>query len=129
MKQILINAIIAFLLGGTGWAVVRYFVDRRDKKPERQVAQQTVSAQVEATGLANLERRLAAMERVHDQEIESLQSTIDNLRRRVVELEKNAGQLRLAVSYIRTLRQWIDKSITDATVHPPAVPAGLELDD
>lgn len=129
MKQLLINALVTFLLGGTLWAAIKYFVDRRDKKPQRQVAAQTVGAQIEAAALGNLERRLNAMEQAHDQEIQALQGTITNLRTRVTELERRATQATIAVRYIRILRQWIDQQITDATVHPPPVPAGLELDD
>lgn len=129
MKQIL-QYLVTFLLGGgTLWAAVKYFVDRRDSKPQRQVAAQTVGAQVEAAALGNLERRLNVMEQAHDQEIQALQATITNLRTRVTELERRATQATIAVRYIRILRQWIDQQITDATVHPPPVPAGLELDD
>lgn len=118
-------------------AGINYLRDRRSNKAKGSIAEQTVSAQVDAAKLANMDRRLGLVEKAHDAEVESLQATITNLQtrldsalNRITVLEQRAefdnGRYRAAIRYIRQLRGWVGQRVPG--VDPPSVPPALEAD-
>lgn len=118
-------------------AGIEYLKDRKSNKAKGVVAEQTVSAQVDAARLANMDHRLSLVEKAHDVETEALQGTITNLRERLdsatarisileQRVEFEDSRYRAAIRYVRLLRGWIAQHVSG--MDPPPIPATLEAD-
>lgn len=118
-------------------AGINYLRDRRSNKAKGSIAEQTVSAQVDAAKLATMDRRLGLVEKAHDVEVEALQATITNLQTRldsamsrITVLEQRVefedSRYRAAIRYVRLLRAWISQHVPG--IDPPTIPATLEAE-
>lgn len=132
----LVTSIASGIFSATAIAAgIKYIGDRRTLKAKGAVAEQTVGLDVDAAKLANLDHRLALVEKAHDQEVEALQATIKNLKdrldyamSRIALLERRVqfedARYRAAMRYIHALRAWIAQHVPG--MDPPAIPPALD---
>lgn len=137
MNQLVATLVSSSFTAAVIFTVAQYLRDRRTNKAKGAVAEQTVTTDVDAAKLANMDRRLSLVEKAHDEETEALNATIKNLKERLEAalaridlLEKRVrfedARYRAALRYIHDLRTWINQHLPGGS--PPPIPPALEAE-
>lgn len=136
-QQTLVTVVSTLFASTVIQALLGYLGDRRKSRPQVAVDEQTVDVRVDAARLAGFGARIDSINRAHQTEVESLNHTIDNLKRgladaleRVERLEERVSaadaRYREAVRYVRSLRGLLARA--EPQLEVPPVPSLLEAD-